>query len=124
MSSDHDAIRELLARHAQLTDDGKVDERVALYAEHGAFQMGDKRSEGHEELRHAFAASGSGAKHITSNTVIELEGDRATVQTDFVVFKATPEGITALATGRYQDQMIRQDGRWCFAERVLVLQSS
>jgi 3-phenylpropionate/cinnamic acid dioxygenase small subunit len=124
MISDHDSIRDLLARHAQLTDDGRPDERVMLYTEDGAFQIGEQRSAGHQELRATFASSASGSKHITSNTIIELDGDLARVQTDFVVFKASSEGIATLATGRYHDQMVKQEGRWRFAERILVMQQA
>ncbi len=124
MISDHDAIRNLLGRHAQLADDGDVDQRVDLYTADGAFQMGERRSIGHEELRAGFAATASGAKggkHILSNTVIELEGATAQVQTDFAVFRASAEGIAAMATGRYYDTLAKHGDHWLISERRLEL---
>jgi len=124
MSADTDAIRNLLGRHAQLADDGDVDLRVDLYVPDGIFIMGERRSVGRDQLRAAFGATAAtprGGKHILSNTVIEHQGSGAKVQTDFAVFRNSPEGIVPFAIGRYYDTLVKLDDGWRFAERRLEI---
>src|SRR5438067_827193 len=93
MTTDEEAIRNLIGRHAQLTDDGLAEERVQLYVKDGVFIQGDQRYEGHDAITTAFSAGKDPArrgKHITSNMVIELEGDKADVRTDFAMVKPSP----------------------------------
>src|SRR5207245_9262051 len=88
--TDEEAIRTLVARHAQLTDDGAVSERVKLYVEDGVFDMAGQRVVGREAMAEAWGKTAETArqrKHITSNTVIEIEGDSAKVQTAFAFFR-------------------------------------
>jgi ketosteroid isomerase-like protein len=124
MSTDQEAIRNLLGKHAQLTDDGEVAQRVKLYVDDGAFQMGTRRSSGLAEIEAAFAANAAnakGGKHITSNMVIDLSNDEAHVQTDFAFFSTTDKGIVPAATGRYYDTLVKHDGVWLYRERRVVI---
>jgi len=124
MSSDEDAIRNLLGRHAQLTDDGDVGARVSLYLDDGAFEMGGRRSSGHAELRTAFtetAARLKNGKHMTANMVIAVESDRATVQTDWTYMRVSTDGVEATAVGRYFDTLEKLRGMWLIRERRVVV---
>jgi hypothetical protein len=61
-----------------------------------------------------------GTKHVTSNRLSEVDGDRATARSYFTVFQRvgtpTPQVIVQ---GRYYDAFVHRNGRWSFASRVI-----
>jgi 3-phenylpropionate/cinnamic acid dioxygenase small subunit len=123
MPTDEDAIRNLIALHAQLTDDGEFKERVNLYTEDGVFDFAGVTSVGRDQLASAFAASSEPArrgKHITSNTVIEIDGTRADVRTDWAFLRPGADGFTVFASGRYFDLLEKHEGQWLFKQRRIV----
>ena len=67
-----------------------------------------------------------GQHHIT-NVLIELQGERADVESYFIALhpEATAEGAShALVCGRYLDRFERREGRWLIAARQVVLDVS
>jgi hypothetical protein len=62
------------------------------------------------------------AIHICGNPLVELDGDRATAESDFVVFHANGPGTIAPAfAGRFRDHLRKDDdGRWLITSRALV----
>jgi hypothetical protein len=67
-----------------------------------------------------------GQHHIT-NVLIELEGDKAAVESYFVAFhpEATDAGPAhALVCGRYLDRFERRDTGWRIADRKVVIDVS
>jgi ketosteroid isomerase-like protein len=121
--TDEEAIRNLIGLHSQLTDDGAYEQRVELYTEDGVFIMGDATSSGREELTAAFAATSAPerrGKHITANTVMEIDGDTAGVRTDFFFLLPSPDGLKPLAAGRYVDTFVKVGGQWRYRERRIT----
>jgi uncharacterized protein (TIGR02246 family) len=121
--TDEEAIRNLIGLHSQLTDDGDYERRVDLYTDDGVFTMGDATSTGRDELLATFAATSAPerrGKHITANTVMEIEGDTASARTDFFFSLPSPEGLKPLAAGRYADAFVKRDGRWLYARRLIT----
>jgi uncharacterized protein (TIGR02246 family) len=121
--TDEEAIRNLIGLHSQLTDDGDYERRVELYTEDGVFAMGDAISTGREEIVAAFAATSAPerrGKHITANTVMDIDGDTASVQTDFFFSLPSADGLKPLAAGRYFDTFVKADGRWLYRERRIT----
>jgi hypothetical protein len=57
--------------------------------------------------------------HLTTNIVITLEGDTATVVSNWTVIQNSANGPKIGSGGAYQDQMIKQDGRWLFRYRKI-----
>lgn len=57
--------------------------------------------------------------HLTSNPQIDLHGDRASVRSRHLLVLRGPKGepVPSLA-GRYEDEMIREDGAWKILRRV------
>ena len=118
--SDREALMDLLARHAQLTDDGQWETRVELYTEDGEFTSLDGVTRaGRDQLREAFSATAGRlvGKHITANTVLEVDGDRASGWTDYAFFLVTAEGISVVSVGRYHDEFARGPSGWRFRSR-------
>ena len=57
--------------------------------------------------------------HIASNFQIDVHGDRATARSRHLLVMRGPKGepMPALA-GRYEDELIREDGQWKILRRV------
>jgi hypothetical protein len=120
MPTDEDVIRNLIGRHAQLTDDAATKERVQLYVEDGVFTMGPTTATGHDQLLEAFTVGSAPerlGKHVTANTVVEVKGDTAEANTDFLFILPKPEGLTPFAVGRYTDTFTKVNGQWFFKKR-------
>jgi 3-phenylpropionate/cinnamic acid dioxygenase small subunit len=58
-------------------------------------------------------------KHVIVDPVVDVEGDQARVEAYWVLLERHDEHGTPVvaAFGRYQDRLIRTDGRWRIAER-------
>lgn len=122
-SGDRAELIELVARHAQLTDDGDWETRVGLYTEDGQFTSLDGiLRRGRDELREAFSATAGrmAGKHITSNTVVTLDGDRASGLTDYAFFMVTKDAIVPGSVGRYHDEFVKGSDGWRFLSRRIV----
>ena len=59
-------------------------------------------------------------KHVAINPLIDVDGDTATARTDYVFVGRTADGLAVTSAGRYHDRLVRDGGRWRFAERRIV----
>lgn len=63
----------------------------------------------------------SGHQHYITNTMIELDGDIAHVETYFILAAVKKEtGEHSLGGGRYIDRFERRDGVWGIADRIVT----
>ncbi|HLY33932.1 MAG TPA: nuclear transport factor 2 family protein [Jatrophihabitantaceae bacterium] len=123
--SDADAIRNLLGTYCELMDaadwpgvgslfasadlagpDGTVVASGAA-AVQAMYERGTKLYDGSPRTR-----------HITANSVIDVDGDDATARSSYVVFQAV-DGLPLqpIITGRYRDAFVRDGASWRFAQR-------
>jgi hypothetical protein len=71
------------------------------------------------------AAKAGRTRHFVTNTLTELDGDRATSKSFLLVTRMPPKGPPVIAlTGEYHDDLVRHEGRWLFARRVVVLDAA
>lgn len=119
-----EAIRRLMAIYAQLLDAKRIAEWGQLFAEDAIFQVWGQTWRG----RAAIEAGIGGmqpelpGKHIILTPVIEFEGrDRARAWTDLSALATSESGISIATIGRYHDELVRENGRWRFARRVVVM---
>jgi 3-phenylpropionate/cinnamic acid dioxygenase small subunit len=64
-------------------------------------------------------------KHILAQPRLEVDGDRCTVHSYFMVLTAHPTGSFVRVFGRYRDRLVRcPDGRWRFEQRVCEIDGS
>jgi uncharacterized protein (TIGR02246 family) len=57
--------------------------------------------------------------HLLSNFVIDVQGDTATAWSRWAFVTPGPDGKPVIAQGgRYDDTLVREDGRWKFKRRV------
>jgi uncharacterized protein (TIGR02246 family) len=59
----------------------------------------------------------AGSYHLLSNFVIEVEGDTATAWSRWTFVTPGERGAAISQAGRYDDTLVREDGRWRFQRR-------
>jgi hypothetical protein len=60
-------------------------------------------------------------KHIITNVVIDVDGERACARSYATVFQQTDElPLQPIACGRYVDRFERVSGAWRFADRLVT----
>lgn len=131
------AIREVLERYMRCNDDLAADRIAELFDEDARFQVMGRVVAGREAIRAMFAGDGAnrppwtapgelfkqpGSVHVSSNPVIDVDGDTATAESDFLVVRRDAEGrAKPVLVGRYRDRLRRlDDGRWVIATRTGV----
>ena len=112
-------IEQLLARYAHATDDRRFEDCGRLFALGAQLVVGRHTFDGREAIVatvRAAAANSEPGKHINMNIDAEVDGDRASVTSDFVFIKADR---TVGSAGRYIDELTFDGGRWLFAKREI-----
>jgi uncharacterized protein (TIGR02246 family) len=128
MASDEmekNAIRELLATYCFHLDNYRFAEMAALFTEDGTWDTAFGKGTGRAGIVAQAESIGTpGAPrprrvHLTTNIVITLEGETATVVSNWTVIQNSPGGPKIGSGGAYQDQVVKQDGRWLFRYRKI-----
>jgi len=123
---DNEEIRGLLLDYAQFLDEKNFVECSRLFARDGAFVLPFERVIGHDAIRasmdgmlgkHLGAESGADF-HVLANLIVRLDGDTATSRSFWLYVSPRDDGHPHLAQfGHYEDELVREDGRWRFASR-------
>jgi len=58
--------------------------------------------------------------HVMSNFIIDVHGDRATARSTFIFYKMNGSVPEAAVAGRYEDELIRENGAWRFLRRTAL----
>jgi uncharacterized protein (TIGR02246 family) len=129
-------IREIIERSVRYIDDQDGTAFADLFEEDGVMQLSGTVFAGRQALRDMFRGVAArpawtepgellkqpGNMHLTTNPVIDVDGDAATAETDMVTLRRDQDGrakITLLA--RYRDRLRRaDDGRWLISSRTGV----
>ncbi len=123
---DKAAIRELLSTYCFRMDDADFAGVAALFAPDGRWFASYERAHGREEIEALLTrinpekGVGPFRKHVIMNGLIDLDGDRATARTSYLVLADTGEGPAPIVVGTYLDRLVRRDGEWLLSERRLV----
>lgn len=120
-----DAIRELMARYCFLIDGARYREWTELFTEDGVFEVPHVGTFQGRATLLRFAKSiplddegRPGFKHCVLNSIVEVDGDRAAAQSYILLVRAgRPLAIDV--AGRYEDDLVKRDGRWLFAKRLV-----
>jgi 3-phenylpropionate/cinnamic acid dioxygenase small subunit len=118
--ADELAIRRTLAAYCQLCDDGDFAGLAEQFAPDGTFAIGDTVATGRTAVMAWFETNHPPerrGKHLTMNTILDVTGDSATVESDFVHLRVIEGAITPEVAGRYLDTFVRLDGRWLILRR-------
>ena len=119
--TDEEAVRRAIAEYSQHTDDGRFDDVAALFTADARFVALGVTHEGPSGVR-GFLEQYQGpdirAKHVTTNAIVDVDGDTARAWTDYIY---VAQDLTILSAGRYHDTLVRgDDGRWRFSERRIT----
>jgi 3-phenylpropionate/cinnamic acid dioxygenase small subunit len=121
--SDKDAIRELLARYCFALDADRFEEMAALFTPAGVWETAFGTGTGRTGIVAQASSIATGARprriHLTTNIVVELDGDTATARSNWVVIQNTPAGPAIGSGGGYSDRLVKVDGQWFFAHRTI-----
>jgi len=127
-SDDIVEIEQLLYRYCFAVDSGAPEEVAALFSETAVLipvYTGEAPANGRAAILQWYVNYQKGTRaavdhlrHVVTNPLIEVSGDQATAQcylTANAVSKAS--GKASWTSGTYRDKMVREGGRWLFAER-------
>jgi uncharacterized protein (TIGR02246 family) len=122
------AIRRVLVDYSATQDARDFDGYVALFAKDGEWVNGKIVHKGreaiHKMLVGLYGAPPAGyvnneSFHIASNPQVDVNGDRATARSRHLLVMRGPNGEpTPALAGRYEDEFIREDGKWKILRRV------
>lgn len=117
---DHRDIAHLLARYCHCCDDGDFAALVSLFTTDGTFAYGRVEATGPQALTDFFVAAQPPerrGKHLTTNAVVDLDGDAADVTSDFVFLNFRDGALVPSVAGRYVDRLVRRHGTWLIQRR-------
>ena len=128
---DATAIANALYRYAELVDAGRFGELGQLM-EHCTFSYGEQNAPGPSgsaaiagSYRSTVITYDDGTprtRHLTSNPIIEVDGDTARVRSTYTVLQQAPDAaMQTIISGRYHDTLARIDGQWRFTERCFLV---
>lgn len=145
---DYIAIEQLLMRYAIAFNTEDADSYVDTFAPDGELQLLRQEGEepfagpfkGREALRRQWFPDHPGPgtpspefrrfsamRHVTTNSLIEVNGDTATVEAIFMEMVSNGANIppgsnppTLWAMGRYMDELVKIDGQWYFQRRTVI----
>jgi 3-phenylpropionate/cinnamic acid dioxygenase small subunit len=123
MTDDVQAITAMVHRYCELFDTGDFD-AFARQFEHGRWFRAEP---GYEATRAWIEANVHtydglpGTKHVTTNLVVDVDGDAATASSYITVLQAVPGlPLQPIFSGRYRDRFERADGGWRWVERGVL----
>lgn len=121
---DKEAIRELFSEYCFRLDGFRFTELGALFTADGEWIAPYARARGPVEIEALMARNIPAEprrKHFIMNSLIQLDGDRATARTSYlVVLQAAGAGLVPSVAGTYTDVLVRTPDGWRFRERRLV----
>lgn len=117
------AIQELSNTHMKHLDAHDVDAWVGCWLPDGQFVATYGTFTGHDAITefirgHIAAGKEDGARHVMTNYVIDGDGDRATAYC-LVVKLQVEKAPHIIATGVYNDVVVRTPAGWAFESRRL-----
>jgi hypothetical protein len=126
---DKEEIRNLIQAYRKTLDDRDLRAFSELFASNGTWTGRSGKATGPREIHSMLTAAlpdnppapASTLWHLNSDPAIEVDGDRATAFTFWMHVRRGEGDVPALPTlGGYEDELIREDGRWRFLLRSVV----
>lgn len=130
---DERAILRTLHRYGHAMDAGREEEWVSLFTPDAVFDVvlaaagaAVHREEGHDDLAAYIAGypkPPNVKKHIVLDPIIEVDGDTATVASYWLALSKNVDGTVSEGYGRYDDELVRVEGRWRIRHRRAEVES-
>jgi ketosteroid isomerase-like protein len=126
--SDEQEIKNLLFRYAELLNTGDFDAVGALFRDGTVRIDGNPNAySGAEAVAGMYRSTTNVPEDrpdsllYTTNVQIEITGDRATCHSYFQALHQREGAIIVVVGGRYHDQLVKREGQWSFAERLMFV---
>ena len=121
---DREEIRRLLLDYGRHLDSRDLKAYASLFAVDGEWVGGFGTVQGRDNIQ-AFMEKNMGTGpnragnyHLLSNFVIAVQGDTATAWSRWAFVVPDASGARIAQAGRYDDTLVRENGRWRFKRRV------
>lgn len=126
-------IFDLHHRYAHVYDGGHLEQLGDLFTEDATFEFSPAisgfpgRLEGRDDIvrhmRERYAATRPAQRrHVITNLVVDEQDGSAARTACYLLLGSTTDGELSLpVAGRYEDELVRSDGRWRFRRRRLTL---
>jgi uncharacterized protein (TIGR02246 family) len=123
--ADRAAIHDLFTRYCCALDNGEVETVVDCFTADAALKSPVVDLKGRDAIR-AFAgrfaaqrAAGTQFRHMVTNIAVAIDGDRATATAYLLVLISKDGGHRTLPPGRYECELVKEDGAWRFSRRLV-----
>lgn len=126
-------ILDLHHRYAHTYDEGHLDGLGVLFAEEATFEFRPAIGgfpdllEGRDDIvhhmreRHA-ATRPAQRRHVITNLIVDDQSAASARTACYLLLGSTADDQLSLpVAGRYEDELVKRDGRWCFLSRILTL---
>ncbi|HEY8122280.1 MAG TPA: nuclear transport factor 2 family protein [Myxococcota bacterium] len=131
MTTDEQAIRNLLFSYAERIDRGDLEGMARLF-EHATYRAGDQApitdwrrvADLNKSLIKLYDDGTPKTQHVTTNALIEIDasGSAASARSRFTVLQGAPGSpLQVIVAGRYHDRFEKSDGHWRFAARHIFM---
>ena len=121
---DKEQIAQVLIDYGRHLDSRDLAAYAALFARDGEWVGGFGTVKGRDNIK-AFmekslgtGSNRNGSYHIMSNFSITVKGDTATAWSRWTFIAPGERGAAIAQAGRYDDELIRENGMWKFKRRV------
>jgi uncharacterized protein (TIGR02246 family) len=121
---DLEEIRQLYIEYGRRLDGGDAAGYAELFSRDAKLRLGPvMRGDSRAEIERAVTRllkSMEGADrsvHVIGTPTIDLGQDTASGESVWVAYSQPAGGAPAVLVGRHVDQLVREDGRWRFAQR-------
>jgi len=124
-AEDQLAVLRTVSEYCRCCDDGRFDDFTRLFTADAQLVVRGQATDGRDDITAVIAALQTPerrGRHMVANSVVEVAGDRATVESDFVFFRPNADGaLEPVNTGRYLDELVLRGDTWLFARREIVI---
>ena len=124
--NDLEAIRRLTYEYAMAVDTMQLDKLIDLFVPEAVFDPGPGGvpvMNDRDEIEAFFKATFEGSRnlyHLTSNHIIDVDGDTASGTVYYAASGVTADGASFGANGYYRDTYVRTADGWKFLRREAV----
>jgi SnoaL-like protein len=125
-TDDRLAIAEIMAAYCFAIDQGRWDTLPALFTEDCRLDFGEVMGvfEGHaglERFAGMLRATGLLMRHYSTNLLLHAVGGGARAES-YVLALTGPSTSRRQSTGRYEDELVKVDGRWRIRVRRAIIE--
>ena len=122
--TDTESIRLTLARYWQYLDDRRERDWVDLFDDDAVlrYEGTEARSRADLEKIAGELKNYTGGKHVSSNEIVEVDGDSATAHSDVVFLLPDGDSVKVRFYGRCDDTLQRTASGWRFTSRTITFQ--